>query len=99
MVDNRAKNTFWHYSKTGEVDAEGNPIRKWDLCWDYDNDTSLGLNNYGKQVYRYGLEDIDVDESGEEVFREMDSLFFCRLRDLFKSELKAMYNTLEQSNA
>ena len=73
MVDNRAKNTFWHYSKTGGVyeedveikDANGNilfratagdPIRKWDLCWDYDNDTSLGLNNYGKQVYRYGLD-------------------------------------------
>ena len=99
MVDNRAKNTFWHYSKTGEVDAEGNPIRKWDLCWDYDNDTSLGLNNYGMQVYRYGLEDTDVDASGDEVFREMDSLFFCRLRDLFGPELKAMYNTLDQVNA
>ena len=24
--------------KTNEVDSEGNPIRKWDLCWDYDND-------------------------------------------------------------
>lgn len=99
MVDNRAKNTFWHYSKTDEVDAEGNAIRKWDLCWDYDNDTSLGLNNYGKQVYRYGLEDIDVDESGEEVFREMDSLFFCRLRDLFAAELKKMYNDLESQDA
>jgi hypothetical protein len=99
MVDNRAKNTFWHYSKTGEVDTDGNPIRKWDLCWDYDNDTSLGLNNYGKQVYRYGLEDIDVDESGEEVFREMDSTFFCRLRDNFGPELKAMYKDLESKNA
>ena len=38
MIDNRAKNTFWHYGKTGEVDSEGNPIRKWDLAWDYDND-------------------------------------------------------------
>ena len=93
MVDNRAKNTFWHYGK----DADG--TRKWDLCWDYDNDTSLGLNNYGKQVYRYGLEDIDVDDTGEEVFREMDSLFFCRLRDLFADELKAMYRDLESKNA
>ena len=99
MVDNRAKNTFWHYSKTDEIDADGNAIRKWDLCWDYDNDTSLGLNNYGKQVYRYGLEDTDVDDTGEEVFREMDSTFFCRLRDLFADELKAMYNTLESKNA
>jgi hypothetical protein len=99
MADNRAKNSFWHYSKTGEVDSDGNPIRKWDLTWGYDMDTSLGLNNYGKQVYRYGLEDIDVDEKGEEIFRESDSTFFCRVRDLFSDELKAMYNTLESKNA
>ena len=99
MVDNRAKNSFWHYSKTGEVDSEGNPIRKWDLNWGYDMDTSLGINNYGKQAYRYGLEDTDVDEKGEEVFRESDSTFFCRVRDLFSNELKAMYNTLESKNA
>lgn len=99
MVDNRAKNSFWHYGKTGEVDSDGNPIRKWDLCWDYDNDTALGLNNYGKQVYRHGLEDIDVDEKGEEVFRESDCTFFCRIRDSFPTELRAMYNTLESQNA
>lgn len=93
MVDNRAKNTFWHYSKT----ADGS--RKWDLCWDYDNDTSLGLNNFGKQVYRYGLEDIDYDGAGEEVFRQSDSLFFCRIRDLFDNELKSMYQTLESKGA
>lgn len=99
MVDNRAKNSFYHYGKTNEVDSDGNPIRKWDLSWGYDMDTALGLNNYGKQVYRYGLEDTDVDENGEEVFREMDSTFFCRIRDLFPVELKAMYNTLESKNA
>ena len=66
---------------------------------DSNRTTSLGLNNYGKQVYRYGLEDIDVDEKGEEIFRESDSIFFCRIRDLFSSELKAMYNTLESKNA
>lgn len=99
MADNRAKNSFWHYGKVGGVDAEGNPIRKFDLAWGYDMDTSLGLNNYGKQVYRYGLEDIDRDEKGEEIFREMDSTFFCRIRDLFGPELKAMYNTLESKNA
>lgn len=99
MTDNRAKNTFWHYGKTGEVDSDGNPIRKWDLTWGYDMDTSLGLNNYGMQVYRHGLEDIDVDEKGEEIFRESDSTFFCRVRDLFPAELKSMYNTLESKNA
>ena len=93
MVDNRAKNTFWHYGKA----ADG--THKWDLCWDYDNDTSLGLNNYGKQVYRYGLEDTDKDAAGEEIFRQSDSLFFCRIRDLFGTELKRMYQTLESQNA
>jgi hypothetical protein len=93
MVDNRAKNTFWHYGKA----ADGS--RKWDLCWDYDNDTSLGLNNFGKQVYRYGLEDIDSDEAGTEVFRQSDSLFFCRIRDLFGNELKQMYQDLESKDA
>lgn len=99
MVDNRSKNLFFHYGKTGEVDVQGNPIRKWDLTWGYDMDTALGLNNYGKQVYRYGLEDIDVDENGDEVFRESDSTFFCRVRDVFSAELKTMYNTLESKNA
>lgn len=38
QVDNRAKNSFWHYGKTSEMDSDGNPIRKWDLCWGYDMD-------------------------------------------------------------
>ena len=131
MVDNRAKNTFLHFGKTGTYRAITNPNPKllhlycelidgeyiatadaeldetktyycqhaFDLSWDYDNDTACGLNNYGAMVYRYGLEDTDVDEKGEEVFREMDSTFFCRIRDLFPEELKALYNTLESQNA
>ena len=59
----------------------------------------MGLNNYGKQVYRYGLEDTDYDAEGIEVFRESDSLFFCRVRDLFADKLQEMYETLESRNA
>ena len=100
MIDNRAKNSFWHYGKTGEVDASGNPIRKWDLCFMYDCDSSMSLNNYGNSVYRHGYEDTDtMDGTDEEVFRESDSTFFCRVRDLFADELKEMYNTLESKNA
>lgn len=99
LTDNLAKNTFWHYGKTGEVDSDGNPVRKFDLTWGYDMDTALGLNNYGKQVYRYGLETTDVDLKGEYVFREADSTFFCRIRDLFPNELKSMYQILESKNA
>ena len=100
MVDNRAKNSFWHYGKTGEVDAQGNPIRKFDLAMAYDCDSSMSLNNYGNSVYRHGYEDTDtMDGTAEEVFRESDSTFFCRVRDLFADELKEMYNTLESKNA
>lgn len=38
LTDNLAKNSFWHYGKTGEVDSDGNPIRKFDLTWGYDMD-------------------------------------------------------------
>ena len=38
MTDNHAKNSFWHYGKSNDLDESGNPIRKWDLCFDYDND-------------------------------------------------------------
>lgn len=41
MVDNRAKNLFFHYGKTGETDAHGEPIRRWDLAWGYDFDKVL----------------------------------------------------------
>lgn len=99
LIDNLAKNSFWHYGKTGEVDTEGNPIRKWDLTWDYDNDSGMGINNFGDLVYRYGLEIGDIDDTGIEVFRESDSTFFRRIRDLFSGELKALYNTLESQNA
>lgn len=99
MIDNRAKNSFWHYGKTGEVDSQGNPIRKWDLCFDYDNDTGLGINNFGEMVFRYGYEDTDyVDGTTDYVFNAATSTFFCRLRDLFASELRTMYTTLESSN-
>jgi len=100
MVDNRAKNLFFGYAKTGEVDTEGNPIRKWHLAYGYDMDSSMSLNNYGNSVYRHGYEDTDtLDGTNEEVFRESDSTFFCRVRDLFEDELKEMYNTLESKNA
>ena len=38
LADNLSKNSFWHYGKTGEVDSENSPIRKWDLSWGYDMD-------------------------------------------------------------
>ena len=103
MIDNRAKNTFWHYGKTGEVDSEGNPIRKWDLCFNYDNDTGLGINNSGELTMTYGYEDTDYKTKGDAstgyAFNAATSTFFCRIRDLFVDELRDMYVSRESAGA
>ena len=106
MIDNRAKNSFWHYGK-----CEDGKYR-WDLTMDYDNDTALGIDNFGKQVYRYGYEDFDyvdsnidagddyTDENGKAwVFNAATSTFYNRLRLLFAPELRSLYNELDGKGA
>ena len=103
MIDNRAKNTFWHYGKTGEIDSEGNSIRKWDLCFNYDNDTALGCNNSGELTMTYGYEDTDYKTKGDAstgyAFNAATSTFFCRVRDLFVDELRDMFVNRESAGA
>ena len=122
MVDNRAKNSFWHRGKVyiteeeaeilGEtaggyiVDNEQAAINegyRWDLTFGYDFDTSLGIDNTGKLVLTYGKEDtdyyVDNDPSSSYIYRAAESTFFCRLRDLFKSELQGMFVNREDANA
>ena len=122
MVDNRAKNSFWHYGKvyitTAEAttlgDAAGgfiiddeqaafNDGYRWNLSFAYDCDTSLGIDNTGKLVLTYGKEDtdyyVDSDPSSAYIYRAAESTFFCRLRDLFKSEMQAMFVDRENANA
>ena len=122
MVDNRAKNSFWHRGKVyitteeattlGEaagayiVDDEQAVINegyRWDLAFGYDFDTSLGIDNTGKLVLTYGKEDIDYyidgDPSSSYIYRAAKSTFFCRLRDLFKSEMQGMFVNREDANA
>ena len=123
MVDNRAKNSFWHYGKVyisneeattlGEteasyyiIDDEAAAINdgyRYDLTFGYDMDTALGIDNTGDFVFPYGKEDtdyyVDGDPSSDYVFRVADSVFFCRLRDLFTSELQAMFKNREEKNA
>ncbi len=126
MVDNRAKNSFWHYSKvyytTEEAatfaEAFGNEIPskyiddeqasfnngyRYDLAFGYDMDTALGIGNTGKLEITYGKEDtdyyVDGDPSSSYIYRAAESTFFCRLRDLFKSELQATFVDRENTNA
>lgn len=74
--------------------------------------TALGIDNFGKQVFRYGYEDFDyvdddvatdedsTDESGKAwVFNAATSTFYNRLRLLFAPELRSLYNTLDGNGA
>ena len=123
MVDNRAKNSFWHYGKVyiseeeavtlGETEASYyiidntaaaiNDGYRYDLTFMYDCDTALGIDNTGDYVFAYGKEDtdyyVDGDPTSDYVFRVADSVFFCRLRDLFPSEMQAMFKNREEKNA
>ena len=65
--------------------------------------TALGIDNTGDYVFSYGKEDtdyyVDGDPTSDYVFRVADSVFFCRLRDLFPSEMQAMFKNREEKNA
>ena len=65
--------------------------------------TSLGIDNTGDYVFSYGKEDtdyyVDGDPTSDYVFRVADSVFFCRLRDLFPAELQSMFKNREEKNA
>ena len=65
--------------------------------------TALGIDNTGDYVFSYGKEDtdyyVDGDPTSDYVFRVADSVFFCRLRDLFPAELQAMFKDREEKNA
>ena len=97
MIDNRAKNVFFHYGKCDD------DVYRWDLCFDYDNDTALGINNSGELTMTYGYEDTDYKTKGDEstgyAFNAATSTFFCRIRDLFADELSDMFVQCESAGA
>lgn len=88
MIDNRAKNTFWHTS-----DAE-----RWDICFAYDHDTAMGNDNEGGLTLTYGLEDTDkINDTW--VFNAHDSRLWQLIRENCYEELAEMYRTLEANTA
>ena len=120
MIDNRAKNSFWHWAKhyisASEVETMGDKAQyyiidddaaainngyRFDL-WNYDNDTALGINNSGELTMTYGKEDTDYRTEGNPssgyIFNAADSVFFCRIRDLMKSQLRTLYASCESKN-
>lgn len=86
-----------------DVQGAFNDGYRYDLSFGYDFDTCLGIDNTGKLVLTYGKEDIDYytdnDSSSGYIYRAAESTFFCRVRDLFESELQAMYVDRENANA
>ena len=81
MVDNRAKNVFIH-----TYDGV-----KWDFCFDYDNDTAEGCDNVGDLKYRYGLEDIDINDEGFPVYNASNSALWVNVRQVLYPQLKEKY--------
>lgn len=88
LVDNRAKNTFWHTED----------LIHWDLCMDYDNDTAMGNDNEGGLTLTYGYEDTDTIGS-KSVFNASDSKIFCYIRDYMYDDLSAMFLKMESQLA
>lgn len=69
--------------------------------WDYDNDTALGINNSGELTMSYGKEDIDYKTDGKPssgwIFNAAESVLWCRIRDLMTSQLRALYQSVDQN--
>ncbi|GEN78151.1 CotH kinase family protein [Chryseobacterium hagamense] len=89
MVDQRAKNMMFAMYP----DTEGN--RRWYLIF-YDNDTVLGLNNEGHNVYDYWVEAHDQVGSGF-VWNGALSELWKLVEAAFDTEITALYQQMRTS--
>ena len=88
MVDNRAKNVFFHTED----------LIHWDCCFDYDNDTACGNDNEGGLTLTYGYEDTDTI-GNKSVFNASDSKLWCYIRDYMFDDLQALFLRTEGAGA
>lgn len=86
-----------------DTQASFNDGYRFNLTFAYDFDTALGISNTGKLEITYGKEDIDYytdnDPTSGYIFRAAESTFFRRIRNLFPTELEAMFVDRESANA
>ena len=94
MVDSRAKNAFPTYFASRKSGDGGD---KW-FWLPYDMDTALGINNEGKLVFDYSLEDTDQIE-GADVYNGQSSVLWNNLRETFDGEIGQMYANLRTSGS
>lgn len=87
MLDNRAKNTFWAWNNTES---------RWHLCFGYDMDTAMGIDNQGELRLDYGYLDTDTIGSAY-VYNGHDQVVFAMNRECFATELRNMYISLENA--
>lgn len=86
MIDSRAKNMFL----TSFDGQHWFPIP-------YDFDTAIGINNEGKLVFDYDLEDTDYLDNAP-VFNGQESTLWINVRQAFLSDIYDMYDKLRTSN-
>ena len=63
----------------------------------YDFDSAIGIDNYGRLVFSYELEDID-HPNNDVVYAGQNSVLWKNVRAGFHQELTAMYKSLRSGN-
>ncbi len=99
MIDSRAKNAFPTYFASRDRDEQGKAKDggdKW-FWLPYDMDTAIGINNEGKLVFDYNLEDTDKLD-GADVYNGQGSVIWNNLRVMFDGEIGQMYANLRTSS-
>lgn len=86
MVDNRAKNMFL-------TTFDG--IHWFPLPYDFD--TGIGINNEGRLVFDYDLEDYDTVD-GADVFNGQQSTLWINFSKCFQSNIRSMYRQLRSES-